>query len=84
MATIKQNLDAIKLALNDVDAKPDLLKKDKFYDDLKADIKPRKEALAAALLNYVPSDITEISGVVKDENGKNIAKVVDGVVVLLP
>jgi len=83
MASLLENLNIIKSALDDADAKPNIFNKKKFYDALKDDFRPRKEALEAALKDAVPSNAADVNGEVKDENGKTIAKVVDGVVVVL-
>ena len=47
-------------------------------------VRPRRKALDEELASYVPTDISDVDGEVKNADGKTIATVVDGVVVLLP
>lgn len=84
MASLLENLNTIKAALDDVDSKPNPIRKRKFYEALRDDLKPRKQALEAALEAYEPSDPSEISGSVCNSDGEIIATVEDGVVKLLP
>ena len=83
MASLIENLNIIKAALDDVDSKPNIWNKKKFYDALKEDAKPRIKAVEDAVKAALPSDASEVNGVVKDENGRTIAKVVDGAVQIL-
>lgn len=83
MANLKDNRNIIIAALDDIDSKSNIWKKKDTYDFLQKDFRPRKKAIDVLIEAAIPVDASDVSGEVKDSNGRTIAMVVDGVIVLL-